>query len=72
MLAVRHAFRSLSRTPAFTATAVASIGLAIGLACSVFAVVHATFFGRLPYPASDRLLELWQTSRPGSSPRRSH
>ena len=67
MLGFRHALRSLSRTPAFTTTVIASIGLTVGLACSVFAVVNATFFGRLPYPDPERLLELWQTSNPGSS-----
>lgn len=67
MPGLRRALRSLSRSPAFTITVVGSIGLTVGLACSVFAVVNATWFGRLPYPDSDRLLELWQTSSPGSS-----
>src|SRR5687767_3294694 len=65
--AIKEAARTLARTPGFTATAVLSIGIAIGLAGSVFSVVHAAFFGRLPYPEPDRLVELWQTPEPGNA-----
>jgi len=64
---VRNAARSLVRSPGFTATAVLSVGVAIGLACSVYAVIAATFFAALPHREPERLVEFWQTERPGSS-----
>lgn len=50
----------------FTATAILSVALAVGLAGSVLAVVVATFFTPLPYTDPSRLVELWQTPVPGS------
>jgi putative ABC transport system permease protein len=67
LAAIREARHALVRTPAFSATAILSIGIAIGLAGSVVSVVWAAFFGRLPYPEPDRLVELWQTPGPGSA-----
>jgi predicted permease len=65
--ALREATRTLARTPFFTATSVLSVGIAIGLAGSVFSVVYSAFFARLPYPEPQRLVELWQTPEPGSA-----
>jgi predicted permease len=67
LAAIREASRSLLRTPVFFATAVLSIGISVGLAGSVFAVVYAAFFTRLPFPEPERLLELWETPGPGSA-----
>ena len=39
---LRHAARRLLRSPAFTATAVLTLSLAIGANASIFAVVHRT------------------------------
>ncbi len=63
----REAFRSLRRSPGYAVTAVLSVGGGIGLACSVHAVALAIFFATPPYEAPERLVELWQTSGPGSS-----
>jgi putative ABC transport system permease protein len=67
MSSLKQALRTLARTPGFTTTAVLSVAVAIGLAGSVFTIVIAAFFTKLPYPEADRLLELWQTERPGVS-----
>jgi len=64
---IRDAIRSLARSPGFAATALLSVGGAIGLALSVYAVIVATFFVAPPYRAPDRLVEFWQTAEPGSS-----
>ena len=55
---VRHAARRLIRSPAFTLAAVATLALAIGANASIFAVVQGVILNPLPYPDSDRLIEL--------------
>jgi len=52
---VRHALRSLLRTPRFTGLVVAILGLGIGSATAVFSVVNAALLRPLPYPAVDEL-----------------
>jgi len=66
MSLIRQSLRSLGRSPAFTLTAVGSVGLGVGLACSVYAVAAAALFTPSPYADTDRLVEFWQTARPGS------
>jgi putative ABC transport system permease protein len=57
-LELRHAFRRLWRSPAFTVTAVLTLALAIGANASIFAVVQRVVLNPLPYPDSDRLIVL--------------
>jgi predicted permease len=52
------AARRLVRTPAFTVAAVLTLALAIGANASIFAVVQRVVLNPLPYPDSDRLIEL--------------
>jgi len=52
---LRHALRSLLRTPRFTGLVVAILGLGIGSATAVFSVVNAALLRPLPYPAVDEL-----------------
>ena len=60
---VRHAFRLFVRTPIVTATALLTIALAIGGSTAVFSVVYAVILRPLPYPGSDRLVELFEANR---------
>lgn len=53
---IRYAFRQLSRTPGFTATAIATLGLCLGANLTIFAVVDAILVRSLPFPQSDRLV----------------
>jgi putative ABC transport system permease protein len=55
---LRHAARRLVRSPGFTLTAVLTLALAIGANAAIFAVVQHVVLNPLPYPASDRLIEL--------------
>ncbi len=55
---LRHAFRRLLREPAFTAAAVLTLALAIGLNVAVFSVFEAVVLRPLPYPQADRLVVL--------------
>jgi putative ABC transport system permease protein len=53
-----YAFRQLCQRPAFTVAAVLTLALAIGTNASMFAVVERVVLNPLPYPASDRLIQL--------------
>ena len=55
---LRFAARRLTRSPGFTLTAVATLALAIGANAAIFAVVQHVVLNPLPYPASDRLIEV--------------
>jgi predicted permease len=52
------AARRLARSPAFTLASVLTLALAIGANASIFAVVQRVVRNALPYPDSDRLIEL--------------
>ena len=52
------ASRRLMGSPAFTAATVLTLALAIGANTSIFAVVQRVVLNPLPYPDSDRLIEL--------------
>src|SRR5947209_4027386 len=57
---VRLAFRSLLKTPGFTAVGVITIALAIGANTAVFSLVNALLIRPLPYHASEQLVLLWE------------
>jgi predicted permease len=59
----RHALSRLGRTPLFTLTASLTLSLAIGANTAVFALIDRVVLRPLPYPQSDRLLELDHGSR---------
>ncbi len=61
---LRYAFRQLRRSPAFTAVAVLSLALGIGGTTAVFGVVDVLLIRPLPYPDSDRLLEVGTEQTP--------
>lgn len=63
----KYATRSLLRKPGFTAATVATLGLAIGMATSVFSVVNAVLLRPLPYAQADRLALLWSAGRDGNN-----
>jgi len=52
------AARRLVRSPAFTIAAVLTVALAIGANAAIFAVVERVVLNPLPYPDSDRIVEL--------------
>ncbi len=57
---VRLAARSLRKTPGFTAIAVLTLGLGLGMNTAVFTVVDAVMLRALPYPEPGRLVSLWE------------
>jgi len=60
--AVRLAYRSLRAAPGSTTAAILTLGLGIGGAVSIFAVVDAVLVRPLPYTQAERLVNLWDPS----------
>jgi putative ABC transport system permease protein len=58
MFGLRLAARRLAATPGFTLVATLTIGLAIGSATAIFALVDAVLLKPLPYADSERLLRV--------------
>ncbi len=56
--ALRHALRSLRRSPAFTFTVVATLGIGIGLNAAIFTVVDCVVLRPLGYHDADRIVAL--------------
>jgi len=63
---LRYVLRTLKRSPGFAITAVALVALGIGATTAVFSVTDVVLIRPLPFPESDRLVELWETT-PGYS-----
>src|SRR3954465_1095151 len=65
---LRYAFRSLSRTPAFSAAAVLALALGIGGSSAIFSVLENIVLKPLPVPEPGRLMRLYEVlenARPG-------
>jgi hypothetical protein len=54
----RQAIRSLRRSPAFAATAIATLAFGIGATSAIFTIVNAALFKPLPRPNPEELLAL--------------
>lgn len=59
---LRLALRTLTKSPGFTAIAVLTLALGIGLSTSAFSLTNLLLFRTLPYPGSERLVRVFRTS----------
>ena len=56
---LRHATRSLLRTPGFALVAILTLALGIGGTSAIFTVVNRTLLNPLPFPDPERLVVVW-------------
>src|SRR5579871_3585277 len=55
---VRYGFRTLRRSPSFSAVAIAALALGIGVNTTVFSLVNGVLYKNLPFQNSDRIFYL--------------
>jgi predicted permease len=60
---LRFALRQLRKSPAFTALAVATLALGIGMNTAIFSLMHDLFLRRLPFLEPDRIVRLYGESK---------
>ena len=65
---VTFAFRHFVAQPGFTAVALLTLAIGIGATSAIFSAVHAVVLQPLPYPAPDRLVNVYEDyqGRPGN------
>ncbi len=59
---LRHAIRSLSRSPGFTATVVLILALGIGANTAMFSIIYGVLLRPLPYPDAHAIVSVGQPS----------
>ncbi len=59
---LRHAWRTLTRHPAFSIVAVLTLAIGIGVTTAIVAAVDVVLLRPLPYPQPERLVALWESN----------
>ena len=57
---IRYALRGLRRRPGYAAAAIITLMLGIGAATALLSVLDAVLLRPLPYPDSERLVQVWE------------
>jgi putative ABC transport system permease protein len=61
---LRLGFRLLLRAPGFAVTAILTLALGIGATTALFTVVNAVLLEPLPFPDSNKLVQVWRSELP--------
>src|SRR5262249_4690676 len=63
---IRYAVRWLARNPGFTAVAIATLAMAVGVNAAIFTFVRGVLLKPLPYPRPRAIVQIWErTDRNG-------
>src|ERR1700746_1053829 len=57
---LRYSVRQLLRAPGFAITTILILGFSIGLSTAIFSLIDAVILKPLPFPNSERLVEICQ------------
>jgi len=60
---LRYAFRTLAKSPGFTAVAVLTLSLGIGANTAIFTIVSGSFFSPRPYPDEAQVVQVYTHDR---------
>jgi len=62
---LRYVTRALLRTPAFFTVTVITLALGVGATTAIYSVINGVLLRPLPYPDSERIVQLWQVGERG-------
>jgi predicted permease len=63
---LRFTLRYFKRSPGFVAITIATLGLGIGAATSIFSVVNGVLLRSLPYQEANRIMQVWELDKAGA------